>query len=108
MPCWRSGTQIMTWSMRVNIGIPSVLGIIGLERGYPLDDLAGLEHAGDVLGMLQDPDVVERVPLHQDEVGPLAWGECPRTVLNTDGLCCHPRRGHESFRWREAILREQF
>src|SRR5215831_14208108 len=25
MPWWRSGTQIMTWSMRVSIGIPSVM-----------------------------------------------------------------------------------
>ena len=50
--------------------IPPVLGIIGLERGGTFDDLAGLEHAGDVLGMLQNPDVVERVPLHQDDVGP--------------------------------------
>src|SRR5215831_2245373 len=25
MPCWRSGTQIMTWSIRVSIGIPPVM-----------------------------------------------------------------------------------
>src|SRR5262245_20153311 len=107
MPCWRSGTQIMTWSMRVSIGIPSVREIVGLERGYPFDDLASLKHAGDMFGMLQDPDIVERVALHQDNVGPLAWGECPRAILNADGLGCHPRGGHESFHWREAILREQ-
>src|SRR6266849_8327536 len=108
MPCWRSRTQIMTWSMRVSIRIPPVLGIVGLKRGCPLDDLAGLEHAGNVLGMLQDPDVVERVALDQDNVGPLARCEYPRAVLNADGLGSHPRGGHERFRWREAILREQF
>src|SRR5712691_4882836 len=85
MPCWRSRTQIMTWSMRVSIRIPPMLGIVGLKRGWPLDDLAGLEHAGDVLGMLQDTDVVERVALDQDNVGPLARCECPRAVLNADG-----------------------
>src|SRR5215831_20408334 len=25
MPCWRSGTQIMTWSMRVSMSIPPVM-----------------------------------------------------------------------------------
>src|SRR5262245_10553763 len=98
----------MTWSMRVSIGIPSVLTLGGLELGYPLDDLASLEHAGDVLGMLQDPDIVERIPLHQDNVSPLARCERPCAVLNTDGLGRHPCGGHEGFRWREAILREQF
>src|SRR5207249_1902065 len=53
-------------------------------------------------------DVVEWVPLHQDDVGPLARCERPRTVLNADGLRRHPRGGYEGFRWREAILREQF
>jgi hypothetical protein len=94
--------------MRVSIGIPSVLAMVGLECGYPLDDLASFDHASNVLGLLQGPDIVERIPLHQDEVGPLAWGECPCAVLNADGLGRYPRSGHESFRWREAILREQF
>src|SRR5262249_30449908 len=107
MPCCRSGTQIMTWSMRVSIVIPPVLGMIRLERGCTLHNLAGLEHAGDVFGMLQDPDVVERVPLHQDEVGPLARCERPRAILDADGLSRHPCGGHEGFRWRQAILREQ-
>jgi hypothetical protein len=57
--------------MRVSIDIPSVLEMVGGERGYPLDDLASLHHAGDVPGMLQDPNVFERIPLHQDNVGPL-------------------------------------
>src|SRR5262245_57430998 len=98
----------MTWSMRVSIGIPSVLAMVALERGYSLNDLASFEHAGNVLGMLQDPNIVERIPLHQDNVGPLARGKCPRAVLNADGLGRHSRSGHEGFRWREAILREQF
>jgi hypothetical protein len=42
------------------------------------------------LGMLQDPDIVERIALHQDEVGPLARCECPHGVLNADGLGRHP------------------
>src|SRR5438105_461520 len=112
MPCCRSETQIMTWSMRVSINRTSRLwavgGIVGLERGGPLDDLAGLDHAGDALGMLQDTDIIERVPLHQDDVGPLARCERPSAVLNTDGLRRHPRGGHEGFRWRQAVLREEF
>ena len=57
-----------------------------------------------MLGRLQDPDIVEWIALHQDEVGPLAWRECPRAVLNADSLGRHPRGGHEGFRRREAIL----
>jgi|RhiMetdeSRZDD1v2_1073273.scaffolds.fasta_scaffold131762_4 hypothetical protein len=88
--------------------MPPVLGIVVLEQGCPLHDLAGPDHAGDVLGMLQDTDVVERIALDQDEVGPLARGERPRAVLHADGLSRHPRGGHEDCRWREAILREQY
>ena len=33
MPCWRSETQIMTWSMRVSMGLPLVIEIVGLEQG---------------------------------------------------------------------------
>src|SRR5215475_12585168 len=76
------------------------------SQGCTLHDLAGLDHTGDVLGMLQDTDVVERGALDQDEVSPLARCERPGARLNADGLSRHPRGDHEGFRRREAILRE--